>query len=389
MIASGAAADPEPGDTGRELTELALAGAGWPVLLDKLAVLTGRACRLTAGDGTVLAATDGGAGLTREEAKSAGRARGASRVVAIDGVPARAVPARAGEHLHALILVAEPVSARHVDLAAAAVTGVLVESVRRRAAGAGLLADGAAVIAALRAGELDTATLVSAAARCGLDLSRPGCAAVLRHVGPRHRAWATALSWLDRPVQQQDADAFCVVGDAADLARVRTRLERAIGEGRVLAACGPATEHAQRYAAAFRTARALLPHVPVSGQLAFDDSGLLQILLAVPRDRLEYFVQRQLRPVLDRPELLETLRHWLATDGSRLLVSEQLHLHRNSVGYRVRQLKALLGVDPLDPAARAVLQAALLARRVLAVESPCCATSISTARPIDTPGAQP
>jgi DNA-binding PucR family transcriptional regulator len=46
-------------------------------------------------------------------------------------------------------------------------------------------------------------------------------------------------------------------------------------------------------------------------------------------------------------------------------VSEELHLHRNSVGYRVGKLKALLGVDPLRPDHAAVLHTALAAHDLL------------------------
>lgn len=73
-------------------------------------------------------------------------------------------------------------------------------------------------------------------------------------------------------------------------------------------------------------------------------------------------------PILERPELLTTLQAWLTAGGSRLAVSERLHLHRNSVGYRVGQLKQLLGADPLDPPNAAILHAALAAREVLAAD---------------------
>jgi DNA-binding PucR family transcriptional regulator len=92
--------------------------------------------------------------------------------------------------------------------------------------------------------------------------------------------------------------------------------------------------------------------------------------------------------VLARPELLATLRLWLDTHGSRQAVSEHLHLHRNSVGYRVGQLKTLLGVDPLQPSAGAVLQAALLAHDLLGTES-LLAESPCAARAIDNAGVEP
>jgi DNA-binding PucR family transcriptional regulator len=94
-------------------------------------------------------------------------------------------------------------------------------------------------------------------------------------------------------------------------------------------------------------------------------NALTELLLAVPPDRLRAFVDQQLGPIAGRPDLLVTLDCWLATSGSRRAVSERLHLHRNSVGYRVGLIKQRLGVDPLDPSTGAVLRAALTARELL------------------------
>jgi DNA-binding PucR family transcriptional regulator len=101
-------------------------------------------------------------------------------------------------------------------------------------------------------------------------------------------------------------------------------------------------------------------------ELPFQRAGLAQVLLAVPTDRLRSFVDQHLGPIAGRRDLLSTLECWLATSGSRQAVSERLHLHRNSVGYRVGLIKQLLGVDPLEPQAAAVLRTALAARELLA-----------------------
>lgn len=100
-------------------------------------------------------------------------------------------------------------------------------------------------------------------------------------------------------------------------------------------------------------------------QTARFERALTDLLLAVPEDRLRTFVDQHLGPISGRPDLLDTLEFWLATSGSRQAVSERLHLHRNSVGYRVGLIKQLLGVDPLDPQAGAVLHTALAARDLL------------------------
>jgi DNA-binding PucR family transcriptional regulator len=95
---------------------------------------------------------------------------------------------------------------------------------------------------------------------------------------------------------------------------------------------------------------------------------VVRVLLSLPRAELEAYAEAHLGPIRQRPELMATLRAWLAERGSRQSVSEQLHLHRNSVGYRVRQIKNLLGTDPLLPAASAELHLALAALDLLAAD---------------------
>lgn len=200
-----------------------------------------------------------------------------------------------------------------------------------------------------------------------LRAERSGHGAVLEYDGTRHRAWSTALAWLDRPLRHDDTQAFLVVTDDADLHSVRARVQNSVGDGTVRAACGSPVSVGEDCRSSFVEAQRLL-HTCGGAVVGFQDAGLLQALLAVPLHRVDWFVQRHLGPILSRPELVETLRVWLASAGSRRVASERLHLHRNSVGYRVSQLKVRLGVDPLEPAHSAVLQTALAAYDLLAAE---------------------
>ena len=200
-----------------------------------------------------------------------------------------------------------------------------------------------------------------------LRSDRTGRGAGLEYSGTRLRAWRTALAWLDRPVRQDGALAWLVVADDTDLAQVRERVQSSVGDGAVRAACGPPVAPLGDYTQSLADARRLL-RTSGASVVGFDDAGLLQALLAVPPERAAWFVQCHLGPILARPELVETLRAWLASRGSRQAASQRLHLHRNSVGYRVAQLKSLLGVDPLEPAHSAVLQAALAAHDLLTAD---------------------
>jgi hypothetical protein len=62
-----------------------------------------------------------------------------------------------------------------------------------------------------------------------------------------------------------------------------------------------------------------------------------------------------------RGQLRSTLRAYLAFGGSQRLTAEHLGIHRNTLTYRLRQIRALLPVDPDDPATRLSLHLALIA----------------------------
>jgi hypothetical protein len=357
-----------PDDIEREFTEAALAGAGWPALLAQLRRETGAHCRLVDPHGAVLVSTNGGNGLSTAELARAIAGEHVS-VAADDGWRARAAVACVRGRLAGVLLLAEPATPRQLAILDAAVTAVLIEAVRRDAARLASYPDGAAVVAALRRGEAEAAA-VGAAARFGLDLATARTGAVLAYIGDCQRTWKFAVSQLDRLVQREESLAWLVVRDPAELVELRDRLELTVGAGAVRAACGSAVDEPTALHRSFAEAALLLRIGAARGdpELPFPDAGLLQLLLAVPRERLRYFVMRHLGPILERPELLTTLQAWLAAGGSRLAVSERLHLHRNSVGYRVGQLKQLLGVDPLEPPNAAILHAALAAREVLAAD---------------------
>lgn len=107
----------------------------------------------------------------------------------------------------------------------------------------------------------------------------------------------------------------------------------------------------------------------------FDDMaalGVMRLLFEiwgtpVVDEFVEAMIGRLLRE--DRRGLLrETLRHYLAFGGTQRPTAERLNIHRNTLTYRLRQIRELLDVDPDDPAARLNLHAALVAS-----ELPHCA----------------
>ncbi|WP_026239223.1 PucR family transcriptional regulator [Parafrankia discariae] len=218
--------------------------------------------------------------------------------------------------------------------------------------------------------------------RPGVDLSRPHAAVVLRYDGARTEAWGAALAALDVPVRRDGAFGelgwAVLAGDAAEIGRelagVRARLAAAVGSDRpVLAAAGRVVvgdgQDTAETAASFAEARAvlaLLRHRGDGVQLLHAETGLAGLLLAVPRARLESFARAELEPLLDRPELLATLAAWLETNGSRAAVAARIHMHRNSVGYRMDRVRELLGLHGNPPERMWRLHAALVARELVA-----------------------
>lgn len=92
------------------------------------------------------------------------------------------------------------------------------------------------------------------------------------------------------------------------------------------------------------------------------DDVLLDYQLSRPsaaRERLASLLD----PVADSAELLGTVRAFLRIGGRRETARE-LHVHPNTVDYRLRRVQDLTGLDATRPADVATLEAALAARRM-------------------------
>ncbi|HEU5441309.1 MAG TPA: helix-turn-helix domain-containing protein [Ktedonobacterales bacterium] len=100
------------------------------------------------------------------------------------------------------------------------------------------------------------------------------------------------------------------------------------------------------------------------------DLGVYRLLLGL-RDTgtLAPFVERTLRPLLADQRtgdaLVETLEAFFAANGNLSKAARRLHLHRNSLLYRLHRARELLGQDLDDAELRLTLQLAIKGRRVL------------------------
>ena len=101
-----------------------------------------------------------------------------------------------------------------------------------------------------------------------------------------------------------------------------------------------------------RTVRRLGEHRP--GQVRVADSGELTsyglLLATVPDELRRWFTDRLLSPIVEydrahRTDLLGTLEAFLACDGSWTRCAARLHLHVNTLRYRIGRIERLTGRD--------------------------------------------
>ncbi|WP_063821024.1 PucR family transcriptional regulator [Nocardia araoensis] len=68
----------------------------------------------------------------------------------------------------------------------------------------------------------------------------------------------------------------------------------------------------------------------------------------------------QVAPLMEHPDLLETLRIHIDNDLNRQRTARQLHVHPNTVDYRLRRIAQLTGLDPADARGLWYLRSALI-----------------------------
>jgi hypothetical protein len=126
--------------------------------------------------------------------------------------------------------------------------------------------------------------------------------------------------------------------------------------------------------AALRQARlALAAATPGSHEVVRYGRAPIAVLLASAPDAATMVARSILGPVLalsgvECDLLLGTLRVWFAEQGATSVAAEKLHVHRNTVRYRLRRLEELTGRSLAEPTGIAELHLALEAARILRFE---------------------
>ncbi|HRP23880.1 PucR family transcriptional regulator ligand-binding domain-containing protein [Thauera sp.] len=106
------------------------------------------------------------------------------------------------------------------------------------------------------------------------------------------------------------------------------------------------------------------------GLCCFDELGVLELLLAI-RDRslLDRFVGTTLGALLQYDKahhaaLTPTLEAWIQANGNLVAAAQRLHVHRNTLNHRMRQIQTLTGVDLNDAQNRLNIAVALMIWRL-------------------------
>lgn len=98
----------------------------------------------------------------------------------------------------------------------------------------------------------------------------------------------------------------------------------------------------------------------VAGLYRFDALAL-EYQLTRPGPGREY-LGSLLDPLDEHPELLETLRRHIGNNLNRQRTARVLHVHTNTVDYRLKRIGQLTGFDPAQPSGLWYLRSALVAR---------------------------
>ncbi|WP_431028205.1 sugar diacid recognition domain-containing protein [Lysinibacillus sp. LZ02] len=95
--------------------------------------------------------------------------------------------------------------------------------------------------------------------------------------------------------------------------------------------------------------------------IVFEEDLKLELLLveSTKKHREEY-IARVLGPIMHEPELMMNLDIWMSNDQSLKEVAEQLHIHKNTLKYRIKKIEQLLNVNLHNTADQATLYIALL-----------------------------
>jgi sugar diacid utilization regulator len=371
------------------LTQAAAAGEGQQGIAQAVHELTGHAIAVEDRHGNLRA----WAGPDRPEPYP--KATAASRDALLDRVSAAGEPvrddgrllaiARAGDDVLGVLLLMDPRrSAGALEAVALehGATVLAIELARLRSLAEAELRFGRELVDELVVGA-DEEHALARAQGLGYDLQRPHRVVLVRV----HASIAPNAAYHAVRRASRDATAGSLLGTMhGDVVLLSDRDQRweefhdrvsgELGGAACVIGVGGVCTHVSHYPASYREAQlALRIEVVVSAEqkaVQFSDLGVYRLLADVehPAD-IEGFVREWLGDLIDydsrreSSELVSTLSHYLDCGGNYADTAAVLALHRNTLKYRLRRIRAISGHDLNDPDTRFNLQFATRAWQTL------------------------
>jgi hypothetical protein len=81
----------------------------------------------------------------------------------------------------------------------------------------------------------------------------------------------------------------------------------------------------------------------------YDDWYMHMLILNRPQSELVHQMEHTLKPILDNPDLIDTLTNYLTFGENLKLTSEKMHVHVNTLRYRMQRIEELLECDLSNP----------------------------------------
>jgi PucR C-terminal helix-turn-helix domain len=208
----------------------------------------------------------------------------------------------------------------------------------------------------------DTSSVRAAALRAGWPV--PGTAAVL-FVEANNEVGRDIVSRLDQSclLVRRPGLLGAIVPDPAAPGR-RQRLAKALRGSSAVVGHTVALDHLPASAQIAELATRLQQAGVLAEDPVFVDEHIDAIIVHRDQRLLDALCRQVLQPLEGaspafREPLRQTLRSWLRTMGDRRAIAEELHVHPQTVRYRMGRLRSLFGAALDDPAVRLQLTLAL------------------------------
>lgn len=183
---------------------------------------------------------------------------------------------------------------------------------------------------------------------------------------PTERAEVIGARLAPDALVAEHADTLVAILPTPRSSRGRARMSRSLRGGAAVVGCSRPIGAVQASLRLAHAAARLQEAGVLTGDPLFADECLATLVVHADSELLDDLVARRLSPLeslrpSSKDRFAETLLAWLQHQGQRGRVAQALHVHPQTVSYRLNQLRSLFGTELDDPTARFELEIALRA----------------------------